>query len=226
MQVSSALKYLNEIKPPIIHYDLKPGKIRWFLAFKELDFQQLICRKYSADRRLRERWHQNHGFRSIQNHGFWKLQSRPWHGFDVARSRNLLVLATRMLCGGQNTAKNLFKSWRLVARCHFLPMSLRQKGNFDFRRFDHIFSLKLNSFFSHSATISLRPLSLKKTLFWRPPKSNFLISLPYRQRPRISFASAWPTEKTIEWTSWKWSKMRTCVPHKQSNKKCRYGIHF
>ena len=25
MQVSSALKYLNEIKPPIIHYDLKPG---------------------------------------------------------------------------------------------------------------------------------------------------------------------------------------------------------
>ena len=26
MQVSSALKYLNEIKPPIIHYDLKPGR--------------------------------------------------------------------------------------------------------------------------------------------------------------------------------------------------------
>merc|ERR550532_842173 len=27
MQVSSALRYLNEIKPPIIHYDLKPGNI-------------------------------------------------------------------------------------------------------------------------------------------------------------------------------------------------------
>jgi serine/threonine protein kinase len=27
MQVSSALKYLNEIKPPIIHYDLKPGDL-------------------------------------------------------------------------------------------------------------------------------------------------------------------------------------------------------
>merc|ERR1719495_703399 len=27
MQVSSALKYLNEIKPPVIHYDLKPGNI-------------------------------------------------------------------------------------------------------------------------------------------------------------------------------------------------------
>lgn len=26
MQLVSALKYLNDIKPPIIHYDLKPGK--------------------------------------------------------------------------------------------------------------------------------------------------------------------------------------------------------
>lgn len=25
MQIVSALRYLNEIKPPIIHYDLKPG---------------------------------------------------------------------------------------------------------------------------------------------------------------------------------------------------------
>ena len=25
MQVVSALKYLNDIKPPVIHYDLKPG---------------------------------------------------------------------------------------------------------------------------------------------------------------------------------------------------------
>lgn len=28
MQVVSALKYLNEIKPPVIHYDLKPGKLK------------------------------------------------------------------------------------------------------------------------------------------------------------------------------------------------------
>jgi serine/threonine protein kinase len=27
MQVVSALKYLNEIKPPVIHYDLKPGEV-------------------------------------------------------------------------------------------------------------------------------------------------------------------------------------------------------
>lgn len=26
MQIVNALKYLNDIKPPIIHYDLKPGK--------------------------------------------------------------------------------------------------------------------------------------------------------------------------------------------------------
>lgn len=34
MQIVNALKYLNEIKPPIIHYDLKPGS----------QFNQ--CRKY------------------------------------------------------------------------------------------------------------------------------------------------------------------------------------
>lgn len=28
MQIVSALRYLNEIKPPIIHYDLKPGASR------------------------------------------------------------------------------------------------------------------------------------------------------------------------------------------------------
>lgn len=27
MQIVSALRYLNEIKPPIIHYDLKPGML-------------------------------------------------------------------------------------------------------------------------------------------------------------------------------------------------------
>lgn len=29
MQIVNALKYLNEIKPPIIHYDLKPGTQLW-----------------------------------------------------------------------------------------------------------------------------------------------------------------------------------------------------
>ncbi len=33
MQVSSALKYLNEIKPPVIHYDLKPGRSRSITQF-------------------------------------------------------------------------------------------------------------------------------------------------------------------------------------------------
>lgn len=39
MQVVSALKYLNEIKPPVIHYDLKPGEfshfIFWFTNLKD-----------------------------------------------------------------------------------------------------------------------------------------------------------------------------------------------
>lgn len=30
MQIVSALRYLNEIKPPIIHYDLKPGESKLF----------------------------------------------------------------------------------------------------------------------------------------------------------------------------------------------------
>ena len=33
MQIVNALKYLNEIKPPIIHYDLKPGMA---------DFQEIL----------------------------------------------------------------------------------------------------------------------------------------------------------------------------------------
>lgn len=33
MQVVHALKYLNEIKPPVIHYDLKPGILFIDLAF-------------------------------------------------------------------------------------------------------------------------------------------------------------------------------------------------
>lgn len=35
LQTLSALKYLNEIKPPIIHFDLKPGgwSLWWYITF-------------------------------------------------------------------------------------------------------------------------------------------------------------------------------------------------
>lgn len=33
MQIVNALKYLNQIRPPIIHYDLKPGSLSWSLSF-------------------------------------------------------------------------------------------------------------------------------------------------------------------------------------------------
>lgn len=44
MQIVNALKYLNEIKPPIIHYDLKPGKllIKQSFLFMWLETPQLI----------------------------------------------------------------------------------------------------------------------------------------------------------------------------------------
>lgn len=48
MQIVNALKYLNEIKPPIIHYDLKPGKYalldNWWLSshqFKKICYSTL-----------------------------------------------------------------------------------------------------------------------------------------------------------------------------------------
>lgn len=37
MQVVHALKYLNEIKPPVIHYDLKPG-MSIYKFFKHVPF--------------------------------------------------------------------------------------------------------------------------------------------------------------------------------------------
>lgn len=35
MQIVSALRYLNQIKPPVIHYDLKPGKSGFLESFEK-----------------------------------------------------------------------------------------------------------------------------------------------------------------------------------------------
>lgn len=43
MQIVNALKYLNEIRPPIIHYDLKPGKTRGTVV-RVYDFKQCDSR--------------------------------------------------------------------------------------------------------------------------------------------------------------------------------------
>lgn len=43
MQIVNALKYLNEIKPPIIHYDLKPGKSRVkSILFLRIIWEQIL----------------------------------------------------------------------------------------------------------------------------------------------------------------------------------------
>ncbi|MGH0122098.1 UNVERIFIED_CONTAM: hypothetical protein FKN15_013017 [Acipenser sinensis] len=44
MQIVNALRYLNEIKPPIIHYDLKPGghACREYRIHKELDHPRIV----------------------------------------------------------------------------------------------------------------------------------------------------------------------------------------
>lgn len=47
MQIVNALKYLNDIKPPIIHYDLKPGK---HILLKDIHPRTKLIspRKYSS----------------------------------------------------------------------------------------------------------------------------------------------------------------------------------
>ena len=42
MQVVNALKYLNERKPPVIHYDLKPGRVFTTLNFPILAHVVLV----------------------------------------------------------------------------------------------------------------------------------------------------------------------------------------
>lgn len=53
MQIVNALKYLNEIKPPIIHYDLKPGEnphgsVRHISETQVLTCQTLISKVISC----------------------------------------------------------------------------------------------------------------------------------------------------------------------------------
>lgn len=43
MQIVNALKYLNEIKPPIIHYDLKPGMLIVGLEHSTRKWGRALC---------------------------------------------------------------------------------------------------------------------------------------------------------------------------------------
>ena len=61
VQTSSALRYLNEIKPPVIHYDLKPGKLLTILPvlFFSLFFFcwcQQLCMKKLYKKKRKDTW--------------------------------------------------------------------------------------------------------------------------------------------------------------------------
>lgn len=79
MQVVSALKYLNEIKPPVIHYDLKPGESvgHCSLSWIALDATDSVVvfsnRKYFTYGRQRLRRNQDNWFRSVESNGWRKL---------------------------------------------------------------------------------------------------------------------------------------------------------
>lgn len=49
MQVVSALKYLNEIKPPVIHYDLKPGKLEMLESLSRIGLSKNFTLVFRVD---------------------------------------------------------------------------------------------------------------------------------------------------------------------------------
>lgn len=108
MQIVNALKYLNEIKPPIIHYDLKPGNhtlLDNYMTFKPDYYQTSVChvqffltltyftvvfRKYLVSGRHSLWGNKNHWLWFVQNHGRWQLWCRR-DGPDITGCWDLLV---------------------------------------------------------------------------------------------------------------------------------------
>lgn len=102
MQLVNALKYLNQIRPPIIHYDLKPGRpsnsqIRCPPDISNLLLKALHLRKHPAGERDRLRGDKDHRLWLVQDHGWRQLQLGRWHRADLAGSRDLLVNGLRVL---------------------------------------------------------------------------------------------------------------------------------
>lgn len=117
MQIVNALKYLNEIRPPIIHYDLKPGgsschieRCLHTLVSTRTILKALMCKKTQNIELLRQHpagerhrlWRdQDHRLWPVQDHGRRQLQLCGWDGADVPGSRNLLVRAPLLLQGSR-----------------------------------------------------------------------------------------------------------------------------
>lgn len=117
MQIVNALKYLNEIRPPIIHYDLKPGgsscrneRCLHTLFSTRTIFKALmpeknqnieLFRQHPAGERHRLWRDQDHRLWPVKDHGRRQLQLCGWDGADVTGSRNLLVRLPLLLQGSR-----------------------------------------------------------------------------------------------------------------------------
>lgn len=114
MQIVNALKYLNEIKPPIIHYDLKPGKcvlldfwnsrkyystlskivpVIW-LKWAEVVIQVLVC----------------HFFSSADLFYYFKAISCWWTAQPVERSKSLTLVCPKSWM--MTTTASMAWTWR------------------------------------------------------------------------------------------------------------------
>lgn len=132
MQIVNALKYLNEIRPPIIHYDLKPGgssmpawKMFAHAFFCSNNFESINAGGKKPISLFRQHpvgeWHrlwrdQDHRLWPVEDHGWRQLQLCRWDGADVPGSRNILVRVTWLLQGcrrGLISKQSIFRNINL-----------------------------------------------------------------------------------------------------------------
>ena len=75
MQVSSALKYLNEIKPPIIHYDLKPGNYyHWIHILLYYNYIYSYIQYYEKGKYVVQDFFVHHSLADLWNYEIWNYE--------------------------------------------------------------------------------------------------------------------------------------------------------
>ncbi|UYV68996.1 TLK2 [Cordylochernes scorpioides] len=129
MQVVHALKYLNEIKPPVIHYDLKPGNILMGSGSGEIKITDFGLSKIMDD----ESYSPDHGMDlTSQGAGTYCLVKH----FGVCKawcsntSSVLQVSTSGVLCSGQEPTQDLLQGRCVERRCYLLPVPLWEEGKY------------------------------------------------------------------------------------------------